>query len=113
MKTLMIACSVVALAAAASIATPNKAEAFLLPGFYKLFGPVVGKQCHRVETHLSNPTNPAHVWICKQNSLPRWWTRNETDPIISDSDHGAVAPPVPTPPPPPPNTNCEQTNTCR
>jgi hypothetical protein len=104
MKSLMIACSVVALAATAGIASSTSAEASFLPGFNKLFGHVVGKQCHRVATHLPNPV---YVWVCKQNSLPFWWSRNETIPTPSHSNHRQQNTPAPPPPPPPPEDDCE------
>lgn len=97
MKFLVAACSILALAAGAEMASSQKADAFF-------FGPVKAKDCHRIETHLYAVQ---HVWVCKGSKLPWWWTLNETVPIYShhsDRDPGkpAVNPPAPpayTPPP--------------
>lgn len=68
MKTLMIACSVVALAGVAGLATAQNAEA----GFFD-------KQhvhgCHRIAT---NVPNVPYIWKCTVDSVPSWWQRNES-----------------------------------
>jgi hypothetical protein len=94
MKTLMIACSVVALAGAAGIATAQRAEA----GF---FDKQKVRGCHRVETNL--PQVP-YIWKCNVDSLPSWWQRNESLHIPGGDDNT----PVGNSPSPPKEHHCSR-----